>query len=127
MKVLVVFATLVTYVLRLRLGCSWWYAIPLYIGFFLAYQGYRMLIYERFINPISKLPGPKVDVLFMQNLCCRDIGSGESFLQFSVRSQVKRIFAGCDNTGIQLASFPTPDYSTHVDSCQYLVVPPNIF
>ena len=127
MKVLAVFAVLVTYVLRLKFGCSWWYAIPLYFGFFLAYHGYRMLIYERFINPISKVPGPKVDVLFMQSLCCRDIGSGESFLQFSRRSQVKPIFAGCDNTEIQLASFPTPDYSTHVDSCQHPVVPSSMF
>lgn len=127
MKVLAVLAVLVTYVLRLKVGCSWWYAIPLYFGFFLAYHGYRMLIHERFINPISKLPGPKVDVLVTQSLSCRDIGSGESFMQFSVRSQVKPIFAGCDNTEIQLVLLPTPDYSTHVDLCQHLVVLSSMF
>ena len=35
------------------------HAIPILVAYFLAFNGYRMLIYERFINPLSRLPGPK--------------------------------------------------------------------
>jgi len=36
------------------------YGILLYLIYSLVDHGYRMFIYERFLNPLSKLPGPKV-------------------------------------------------------------------
>lgn len=49
-----------TYILNRHYGGSWWWAIPIFITYLIGYNGYRMLIYERFLNPISRLPGPKV-------------------------------------------------------------------
>ena len=60
MKIILFVSTLTAFVLRERHGCSWLYAIPILAAYFLAFNGYRMLIYERFINPLSRLPGPKV-------------------------------------------------------------------
>jgi hypothetical protein len=52
-------AALVTYVLRQQYGCSWLFAAPVYFALFLAYYGYRILS-ARFLNPVSRLPGPRV-------------------------------------------------------------------
>ena len=60
MKIILFVSTLTAFVLRERYGYSWIYAIPILVAYFLAFNGYRMLIYERFINPLSRLPGPKV-------------------------------------------------------------------
>ena len=49
-----------TFVLHEAWGWSWLWAVPLFIALFIAFQAYRMLIYERFLSPLAKLPGPKV-------------------------------------------------------------------
>jgi hypothetical protein len=59
MKLLALLSALTAFVLRERYGYSWFYTIPIFIGYFLAFHGYRMLIYERFISPIARVPGPK--------------------------------------------------------------------
>lgn len=59
LRVIAIGTTLVTFLLNQRLGWSWWIAIPIYFGSLIAYNGFRILIYERFISPIAYLPGPK--------------------------------------------------------------------
>lgn len=46
--------------LHVSRGASWWYAILLQMTLVLAFQGYRILVYQRFLNPLCRLPGPKV-------------------------------------------------------------------
>ena len=48
----------VTVVAKAFGGYSLWWLIPNFILLFLAWNAYRMLIYERYLNPVSKLPGP---------------------------------------------------------------------
>ena len=33
------------------------------LGWFLAWSGYHILIYQRFLNPLSRIPGPKVSMM----------------------------------------------------------------
>jgi len=60
MTVIAVIAGATAQVLHMSHGISWWYAILLYMTFVLVFQGYRILVYQRFLNPLSRLPGPKV-------------------------------------------------------------------
>jgi hypothetical protein len=53
-------AALLTYLVRQQYGTSWLWSVPIFVALFLAKSGYRILIYERFLNPLSRLPGPKV-------------------------------------------------------------------
>ena len=62
MAVTAVIAGATAHVLHASRGTSWWYAIPLHMIFVLAYQGYLVLVYQRFLNPLRRLPGPKVNV-----------------------------------------------------------------
>jgi len=59
-RVLVLLSLLTTYFLRRIYGYSWFWAIPLYYSLFIEYHLIRMLVYERYMSPLSKLPGPKV-------------------------------------------------------------------
>ena len=59
-KLIAASTAVITYGLKEKFGVSLWYSIPIYIVFFLAWNGYCMLIYERYFNPLSRLPGPKV-------------------------------------------------------------------
>jgi len=56
-------AALATAVLYHVWGYSLLWSLPVFIAFFIATQAYRMLIYERFVSPLTKLPGPKVQLL----------------------------------------------------------------
>jgi hypothetical protein len=58
-KAIVPFAVVTAY-MRYEFGSYWSNGILLYFAFFLVYHGYHMFIYERFLSPLSKLPGPKV-------------------------------------------------------------------
>jgi hypothetical protein len=53
-------AAVITFLLRQQYGCSWLFAVPIFFAVFLGWHGYRMFIYDRFLNPLSRLPGPKV-------------------------------------------------------------------
>jgi hypothetical protein len=116
-QLITITATLTTFVLKRYLGCSWWYAVPIFIAFFITWNAYRILIYERYLSPLARLPGPKV-ALARNNTDIRDIGSWENFLQFGMRNPVKHIFGGFANTEILLVSSPTLASSTPVESCQ---------
>ena len=39
-----------------------WWIIPISLALFLAWNGYRILIYERYLNPLCRIPGPKVSI-----------------------------------------------------------------
>jgi len=54
----------ITYLLRRNYGYSWWWAIPLYFSMFVEFHMVRMLVYERYLSPLAKLPGPKVPRIF---------------------------------------------------------------
>jgi len=58
--VIAIGSAIVTYVVHATYGLAYWWSIPIYGAIFIVYHGYRMLIYERFISPLSRLPGPKV-------------------------------------------------------------------
>jgi hypothetical protein len=60
LKELALTAALATVVIHHVWGYSWLWSVPVFIGFFIATQAYRMLIYERFVSPLTKLPGPGV-------------------------------------------------------------------
>ena len=55
-----ILAVLVTVAAKAFWSASLWWVIPNFFALFLAWGAYRMFIYERYINPLSKLPGPKV-------------------------------------------------------------------
>jgi len=55
-------AVLVTYCLAS--SPSW--MLLFFSGWFLAWNGYRILIYQRFLNPLSCIPGPKVSMISQQ-------------------------------------------------------------
>jgi hypothetical protein len=80
---------LFTYGLK-KFDFSPWWIIPLYLGALVAWKGYRILIYQRYLNPLSRLPGPKVSASFCNN-DFRDIGFGESFERSSRKSLGKHI------------------------------------
>src|ERR1700685_1746033 len=69
---------LFTYGLK-KFDFSPWWIIPLYLGALVAWKGYRIVIYQRYLNPLSRLPGPKVSASFCNNNDFRDIGFGERF------------------------------------------------
>ena len=50
----------VAYLLRRNYGYSWLWVIPLYFSMFVEFHMVRMLVYERYLSPLAKLPGPKV-------------------------------------------------------------------
>jgi hypothetical protein len=60
LKKLALTAALATVVIHHVWGYSLLWSVPVFIGFFIATQVYRMLIFERFLSPLTKLPGPKV-------------------------------------------------------------------
>ena len=95
-----------------------WWIIPLYLGAFVAWQGYRILIYQRYLNPLSRLPGPKVSASFCNNHF-RDTGFWESFERSSRKSPGKRISDGSDNIAIRRASSHFLVYSITVKSCRH--------
>jgi hypothetical protein len=41
-------------------GRSYFLALPIFIVYFLSWGGYRVLIYQRFLNPLRNIPGPQV-------------------------------------------------------------------
>ena len=51
---------IICYVLKFS---SPWLIIPIYLAVFLGWNGYRILIYQRYLNPLSRLPGPRVSLL----------------------------------------------------------------
>ena len=63
MKLVALAAAATTYGLKQSYKISWVLAVPIYFLYFLAWHGYRMLIYERFLSPLSRVPGPKVDLV----------------------------------------------------------------
>src|SRR6202035_2766543 len=120
-KVLAVIATLTCYGLHEKLGSSWLFAIPIWLGFFLVWGCYRMFIYERYINPLSQLPGPKVHPSpFLINI--RDIGFLGSFPLFCRRNRVKHIAVGLRNTVTQRVSFRSRESSIPDSSLLHLVL-----
>lgn len=60
MKVFAGLAALITYFLRQAYGSSWLWAVPIYFTLNFVAEAYRILIYERFVSPLAKIPGPKV-------------------------------------------------------------------
>jgi hypothetical protein len=60
LQVIAIGSVLTTCVLKQQLSSAWGWVVPIFFTFFVVYNGYRMFIYERFLNPISGLPGPKV-------------------------------------------------------------------
>lgn len=60
MRILAGLAAVITYFLRQQYGSSWLWAVPIYFALFVAVSGYRILIYERFLSPLARLPGPMV-------------------------------------------------------------------
>ena len=60
LKELALAAALATAVIHNVWGYSLLWSVPVFIGFFIATQAYRMLIFERFVSPLTKLPGPGV-------------------------------------------------------------------
>jgi hypothetical protein len=80
-----------------------------------------MFIYERYINPLSQLPGPKVPPSqFLIDL--RDIGFSGSFPPFSRKNRVKHIVVGLRNTVIRRVSFRSRESSIPGNSLLHLVL-----
>jgi hypothetical protein len=59
-KITAVAAAVTVYVLRRTHHVSLFWALPLYALYYIAWQLNRMVIYERYITPLAKMPGPKV-------------------------------------------------------------------
>ena len=110
-------SVLVTYGLK-KFDFSPWWIIPLYLGVFVAWNGYRILIYQRYLNPLSRLPGPKVSASFCNNHF-RDTGFGENFERSSRKNLGKHISDGSGNIAIRQASSHFLDYSITVKSCRH--------
>jgi hypothetical protein len=53
-------AAVTAYLLNNIYGYSYFIALPLFIVYFLTWGGYRVLIYQRLLNPLRNVPGPKV-------------------------------------------------------------------
>jgi hypothetical protein len=111
-------SVLVTYYGLKKFVFSPWWMIPIYLALFLTWNGYRILIYQRYLNPLSRVPGPKVSAAFYSDNF-RDTGFGESFEHSSRKSLGKHISDGCGNTAIRLASSHFLDYSTPVKSFRH--------
>lgn len=56
----VLLAGTVARALHTRYAYSYWSVILLPMAFMIAFRCYRILVYQRFLNPLSKVPGPKV-------------------------------------------------------------------
>ena len=112
-------SVVVTYYGLVKLASSPWWVVPIYVGLFLAWNGYRILIYQRYLNPLSHIPGPKVCASLSSDDNSRDTGSGESFELCSRRSLGKRISDGSGNIGTRQASSHFLDYSILAKSCQH--------
>ena len=110
-------SVLVTYGLK-KFDFSPWWIIPFYLGVFLVWNGFRILIYQRYLNPLSRLPGPKVSAS-LYNDHFRDTGFGESFERSSRKSLGKHISDGSGNIAIRPASSHFLDYSITVMSCRH--------
>jgi hypothetical protein len=76
LKEIALTAALATVVIHHVWGYSLLWSVPVFIGFFIATQAYRMLIFERFVSPLTKLPGPKVSPIEFIRFNYRDTGSG---------------------------------------------------
>jgi len=61
--VVVAGSVVVTYYALKKLASSPWWIIPIYLALVLAWNGYRILVYQRYLNPLSRIPGPKVSDL----------------------------------------------------------------
>jgi len=98
------------YVLKVS---SPWLMIPIYLAVFLAWSGYRIIIYQRYLNLLSRLPGPKVSAsCYNDNF--RDIGFGESFQHSSMKNLDNHISDGSANIAILPDSSHFLDYSIPV-------------
>lgn len=62
-QVIALVAATTTFVLKHYFGGSWWYVIPLFITFFITWNAYRMFVYERYLSPLARLPGPKAALI----------------------------------------------------------------
>jgi hypothetical protein len=110
-------SVLVTFALK-KFGSSPWWIIPIHLALFLAWNGYRILIYQRYLNPLSRIPGPKVSASFYSDNF-RVTGFGESFEHSSRKSLGKHISDGSGNIVIRQALSHFPDYSIPVKSCRH--------
>ena|SRR5271170_149991 len=109
-------SVLVTYGLK-PFDFSPWSIVPIYLVLFLVWNGYRTVIYERYLNPLSRIPGPKVFASFY-GANFRDTGFGESFEHSRRKSLGKHISDGSGNIAIRQASSHFRCYSIPVKSCR---------
>jgi len=61
-KITALAAAVTVYALNQTCHLSLFWGLPLYALYFIAWHGYRMLIYERYLSPLTALPGPKVSL-----------------------------------------------------------------
>jgi cytochrome P450 len=60
LKLLILLSVITVFILKVKNDVPLIFGIPVALGYFLLFQACRVFLYERFINPLARLPGPKV-------------------------------------------------------------------
>ena len=129
LKLMAALALVTSFFLFKKFGSVWWWQAILLclMSLLLIYNGCRMLIYERFLNPLSRLPGPKVLHADVTLLIYRATGSGESFMHSYPQSPGNLTYDGYGSIEIQPASYHIQACFTLAESCQRRVSHCNMF